>query len=116
MGQKLALAVCNKCERKIDLDPKVVRGVVDSHAGRRINFYCPFCYYKGSVFLTWEQVKKRYRQAKKFFDESRAREIGVLVKGFAVDLEAVETVEDIRMFWIYQGLVRPHTIPREVVT
>lgn len=105
-------AVCKRCDRQVELKRALIRSVVDTESGKRVNYVCPFCYKSNSIFLTWEQMRSMARKSKESKDDRR-REIGLLVKGFAVDLEAVSTLEDIAMFWIYQAEVRPWTIPRE---
>lgn len=82
--------------------------------GILFSFRCDQCGTYGRYLLTRSEVRARkMARIQKERELERKREIGRLVKGFAIDLEVVEFVDDMKIFWDHQERTEPGSIVRE---
>lgn len=110
------LAQCSSCSKAIPpLNRHVVRSA-PTNGGVFLFFQCPYCGSAGSTFLGASEAKRRAREIE-FTERERLRQefIGREVKGMAVDLEAVDVVDDLLLFWNDQERFEPWTVVREKV-
>ncbi len=108
------LAQCSSCDRAIPpLNRHVLRSAPAS-GGVFLFFQCPWCEQPGSVFLGAKEAKRRAREIEEAERlESHRQWVGREVKGMAVDLEAVNVVDDLLLFWNDQERFEPWTVVRE---
>lgn len=106
-----ALASCMRCNEELYRENSL-KSVMHLD-GIVFVLRCPACGLTQRQMVPNARLRELIAGRAKRVDE-RKREIGKLVKGFAVDLEVVDTVEDIEMFWDYQSRVSPESIVKEV--
>lgn len=111
MKQPKVLTTCIQCKLRVPAVDSIVRKTFPHGDGVMMVFECPHCMSVQKYFMSAENLKSRHdMRARELADDSDRRAIGILVKGFSVDLEAVESVEDFQLYWRYQETVSPESI------
>ncbi len=115
MSRKVAkLATCVGCRADVPAVDRNIMGQKPHPQGIMVIFECPECRLVQHRLMLPEEIRRHASEAKRSVrEDARRRQIGTVVKGFAVDLEVVETIEDIVLFWDYQESVNPGSIPLE---
>ncbi len=110
------LAQCESCGKDV---PPLNRNVIKSvptGTGLIIMFSCPWCEVHGKLYLDAVEAKRRTKEIRKAeHDRVAAERIGREVKGMAVDLEVVSTVDDFLLYWNDQERFEPWSVPKEKV-
>lgn len=105
------LLTCRECGFNVPPIETVVLKRVSAPQGIVVFVECPKCGTHQSTLMLPEELQRRANAVKRGSKVDKVkRDIGVLVKGFAVDLEAVNFLEDITMFWDYQESNDPGSI------
>lgn len=105
------LAQCLNCHEDVPAVDSVVKKQMPHPQGIMVVFECPSCQMVQHILMLPEELKRRAAERRHSNQElERRREIGRTVKGFAVDLEAVVTIDDMKIFWDYQERNKPESI------
>lgn len=108
------LATCSACGVGVPPKNKNVIRSASSERGVMIWFKCPHCGVVGSTFVDSSEARKRADEIRRQERaDERRKAVGRMVKGFAIDLEVVETVEDMKIFWDDQEKFSPWSIVKE---
>lgn len=108
------IAACVGCGVLVPADRDNVLRSQPYQSGILFTFRCVHCGTYGRYLLTKSEMRARkMAQHRQERQEARRREIGRTVKGFAIDLEVVEFVEDMKIFWDHQERTEPESIVRE---
>ena len=108
------LAKCKDCGSGVEPKTSNVLRSIPSQRGVMIFFQCPKCGTADSIFLGPEEARKRADEVRRMANaELHAQWLGREVKGFEIDLEIVDTVEDLEFFWDDQERFEPWSIKRE---
>ncbi len=107
--RKAFLAVCPECSFKLRFAHIIAYADVDD--GKLFRSVCPKCAYPSQVHYTQQQLDKLRNQ---FVPPEEVRqsvlsseEIGRLVAGFRIDLDSIETVDDVVAEWASYGSPAP---------
>jgi len=115
MRRPLGLCPCHGCGKQVD--PDHIESVYGVRGRMAILGYLHPCGAEGKFPLAWApylDFVNRWRdfhlkQQKSYDTEA----VGKTVQGFRIDLDAVETVADIALFWDDQARREPWSIPKE---
>lgn len=105
---------CGECGTAITASQRNIVKRLQVTSGLLLVYRCHACGAFGKYLMASSQMREMaMAKAQEQADEVQRRQIGRVVKGFAVDLEAVDTVEDIELLWDYQERIEPESIRRE---
>ena len=114
--QLTPLGQCKFCHRWVPPVESAIRKQVASPHGLYILYECVYCDELNRVWVSAAEAgRRRYELDAAARAHQERRRIGNLVKGFSVDLDAVDTLEDITLYWDHQFRNDPNSIPREEV-
>ena len=117
MRRPLGLCPCWGCGKQVD--PEQIETVYGNKDQIAILGYLHPCGSEGTVRFEWPAYIDFVNRWRDFYSKKQksydTETVGRMVQGFRIDLDVIETVADIALFWDDQARREPWSIPKELV-